>query len=78
MRRRLGERTVGRVNSIYHNSNDPNSFLASLPGEILFPLELKGEELSPSNIKRFFPLLLRYIYQLKYFFLSLLAHVSVY
>ena len=30
MRRLLGERTVGRVNSLSQNSNDPNSFLASL------------------------------------------------
>lgn len=70
MNETAGERTVGRVNSLSHNSNDPNSFLASLPGEILFPLELKREELSPSNIKRFFPLLLRYLYQLKYSFLK--------
>ena len=30
MRRLLGERTVGRVNSLSQNSNDPNNFLASL------------------------------------------------
>lgn len=77
MRRLLGERTVGRVNSLSHNSNDPNSFLASLPGEILFPLELKREELSPSNIKRFFPLLLRYLYQLKYSFLNFNTRISI-
>ena len=61
MRRLLGERTVGRVNSLSQNSNDPNSFLASLT---------EGRRTVSVKYQTFLSTFIKIIYQLKYLFLK--------